>query len=163
MTADGGVTVGDGRGNTKLKWTLIMFEPLGALTQELTYTAEVQDVVLPATVVQVVPVTIEQTPLSSGEEAYSDAADSTYELTQGATTIDRNLLRLATGAGSLLEGLIKLSDGASALHDGLGDAASGSGELAAGLGRQHDLVVDPHGGLRFQQRGHRGRSGHLPG
>ena len=147
VVADGGVAVGDGRGNTKLKWTLILFEPLGAEEQTLTYTAEVDGATLPTAVVQVVPVTIEQTPLSSGDDAYSDAADSTYELTQGATTIDRNLLRLATGAGQLLDGLVKLADGAAELRDGLGDAASGSGELADGLVKADDGGAELSGGL----------------
>lgn len=147
VIAEGGVVAGDGRGNTKLKWTLILFEPLGALEQTLSYTAEVTDVVVPPASVQVVPVTMDQAPLSTGNAAYSDAARSTYELTQGATTIDRNLLRLATGAGQLLDGLVKLSDGATQLNEGLGEAASGSGRLADGLVKADDGGTELGAGL----------------
>jgi putative membrane protein len=132
VTAEGGVVAGDGRGNTKLKWTLILFEPLGDLEQTLSYTAQVTDVSLPPATVQVVPVTIDQTPLSSGNAAYTDAVESTLELTEGATTIDTNLLKIADGAGQLLDGLVRLADGAGELNDGLNVAAPGSQQLAAG-------------------------------
>ena len=147
VVSEGAVLAGDGRGNTKLKWTLILFEPLGALEQTLTVTSQVTDAELPPTTVQVVPVVIEQAPLSSGNEAYTDAAAATYELTQGATTIDRNLLRLATGAGALLDGLVKLADGAAALRAGLGDAATGSGQLADGLVEADNGGADLGAGL----------------
>lgn len=138
VAAPGGVVVGDGRGNTKLKWQLILFEPLGAVDQEVSYTADVHDVLIPPATLQVVPVTLEQTPLSTGNEAYDDAADSTYELTRGAVEIDRNVLRLGAGATQLLDGLIKLADGAGELRAGLAQASSGSGELADGLDRAND-------------------------
>ncbi|HVM21489.1 MAG TPA: hypothetical protein VM307_16140 [Egibacteraceae bacterium] len=138
VVAEGGVVAGDGRGNTRLSWTVILFEPLGATEQELTYSANVRDMVLPPATLQVVPVTLDQPPLSSGNAAFSDAADSTYELTQGATELDRNVLRLATGASQLLDGLVRLSDGAQRLSTGLGEASSGSQQLADGAARADD-------------------------
>jgi putative membrane protein len=132
------VVAGDGRGNTVLNWTLLLFEPIGANVAEATLTADVTDAVAPAAAVQVVPVVSEGNPLANGITAYSEAADSTFALTSGATTIDRNLVRIAKGAGDLLDGLTRLSDGATQLADGLEGAASGSGELAAGLGSADD-------------------------
>jgi putative membrane protein len=133
VSAPGAVAVGDGRGNTKISATLIMFEPLGAPEQTFSISANVADVVVPPATLQAVPVTIDQSPLSSGNAAYTDAAKSTYELAGGATQIDQNLTRLAKGAGDLLAGLIQLADGAQALNEGLGKAEDGSGKIADGL------------------------------
>lgn len=136
IDAPGAVVAADGRGSTVVNWSLLLFEPLGEDTAVLSWTADVVDAVLPELTVQVLPVNSTSfASLANAEETYRGASDSTYALTQGAVTIDRNLLRLATGAGTLLDGVNRLADGSRQLADGLGDAADGSGQLSDGLGK----------------------------
>ncbi len=135
VSAPGAVVVGDGRGNTVVNWSLLLFSPLGAETQQVTWTANARDAIVPEAVVQVLPVS----PASFGSfgstsAAYEGAVGSTRELTAGARQIDRNVKLLAEGAGKLLAGLVQLRDGSAQLSDGLVDARDGSAQLADGLG-----------------------------
>jgi len=135
VLAPGAVVVGDGRGGTVVSWSLLLFAPLGSETQEVTWTAQARDAVVPAASLQVVPVTPDSFgSLGSTEKAYSGAVDATTELTGGAREIDANLRRLADGAGELLAGLLQLQDGAQTLAAGLVTAADGAGDLSDGLG-----------------------------
>lgn len=135
VTAPGAVVVGNGRGATVVSWSLLLFAPLGSETQEVTWTAQARDAVVPDASLQVVPVTPDSFgSLASTEAAYAGAVDSTTELTEGAHTIDANLRQLVDGAARLLDGLTRLRDGAGDLTRGLVDAASGAGELSDGLG-----------------------------
>lgn len=135
VDAPGANVVGDGRGNTVVNWSLLLFPPLGEESAEVGYTAQVRDAVVPEAVSQVVPVSSTSFgSLARTEQAYREAAASTTELTQGAGEIDRNLLRLAAGATELLSGIGKLADGAEQLETGLGAAKTGASQLAAGLG-----------------------------
>lgn len=127
---------GDGHGGTQALWTMVLFEPIGQVTQTFGYTAEVTKMKLPAATVQVVPVPPKRKPeLKFGEDGFAEGAHTGAELTEGATEIDANLIKLRDGAGELLSGLGQLADGASQLQDGLaGKAAPGAKELAAGAG-----------------------------
>ncbi len=136
VVAPGAVVVGDGRGGTVVNWSLLLFSPLGSETQEVTWTAQATDAVVPSASLQVLPVTPDSFgSLGSTETAYAGAVDSTTELTGGAREIDTNLRRLAEGAGTLLAGLTQLQDGADALATGLVDAADGAGDLSDGIGQ----------------------------
>jgi len=135
VEAPGASVVGDGRGNTVVNWSLLLFPPLGEETAEVSYTTQVRDAVVPEAVSQVVPVSSTSFgSLARTEKAYREAAASTTALTEGADEIDRNLLRLAAGTTELLSGIGKLADGAGQLETGLGAAKTGAGQLAAGLG-----------------------------
>ena len=147
VNAPGGVVAGDGRGGTKLSWSLITFEPLGAPELQASFSARVTDAIVPSATMQAVPVTIDQTPLNSGNAAYTDAAKDTTELTAGAMEIDANVMKLASGAGELLSGLSQLAAGAAELQAGLARAASGSGELSDGLNKADDGGTELASGL----------------
>lgn len=138
LDAPTAVQAGDGRGNTVLNWSLLLFEPLGSNVSTMTWSAQVKDAVVPAATAQVVPVVADGSPVDSGIDNFGDAVSQTTALTQGSTEIDRNTVRVAAGAQQLLDGVTKLADGSRALADGLGDAASGSGELAEGAGKLAD-------------------------
>ena len=136
VVAPGAVVVGDGRGGTVVNWSLLLFSPLGSETQEVTWTAQATDAVVPGASLQVLPVTPDSFgSLGSTETAYAGAVDSTTELTGGAREIDTNLRRLAEGAGTLLAGLTQLQDGADELATGLVGAADGAGDLSDGIGQ----------------------------
>lgn len=139
VEAPGAAVVGDGRGNTVVNWSLLLFAPLGADEAEVSYTAQVRDAIVPPTSAQIIPVSSASfNSMASATETYGDAAASTTALTEGAAEIHSNLRTLANGAGQLLNGLNALSAGARKLSNGLGDAASGSGELAAGMSKAAD-------------------------
>ena len=125
---------GDGKGNTKLSFTMTLFPPIGSDTAEFGYTANVTDGVVPRTSISALPVNpLESPTFASAADSYQGGADTGIELTDGATEIDANLLKLRDGAGDLLAGLIKLRDGSQQLEAGLaGEASPGAARLAEG-------------------------------
>ena len=131
---------GDGRGGTKLSFTMTLFPPIGATTAEFGWTATVTDAALPPATITAVPVSPLLSPsYRGGAASYASGAESGAALTAGATEIDANLLRLRDGAAELTAGLQQLYAGAQELAAGLGDeAAPGADELAAGAGQLDD-------------------------
>lgn len=128
---------GDGRGGTKLSFTMTLFPPIGSDTAEFGYTARIRDGVVPAATISALPVNPLASPsFKAGASSYAGGASTGAQLTDGAMQIDENLLRLRDGASTLLAGLLKLKDGANQLNDGLaGQAAPGAAKLAAGAGK----------------------------
>lgn len=149
---------GDGKGGTKLSFTMTLFPPIGSDTAKFGYTAKIRDGVVPSASVNALPVNPLDSPtFATAATSYKGGADTGSQLAAGATTIDGNLLKLRDGAGDLLAGLLqlrngatqlddglsgeaapgarKLADGSSKLHAGAGDAVSGSKDLSAGLGK----------------------------
>lgn len=150
IDAPGAVTVGDGRGNTVINYSLLLFAPLGAEEQTVTWSADAVDTAIPETSLQVLPVDDKSfNSLNATADAYKGAAESLSTLGNGALIINSNLLLLGSGASQLLDGLGQLADGAGALNDGLANTAApgarqlsdgmsaaraGGGQLATGLG-----------------------------
>lgn len=133
---------GDGKGGTKLSFTMTLFPPLGSDTAEFGYTANITDGVIPRADISALPVNPLDSPtFASAAKSYKGGADTGIELADGATQIDDNLLKLRDGAGDLLAGLIKLRDGSNQLYLGLaGDAVPGARKLADGMGQLDDGV-----------------------
>lgn len=136
---------GDGRGGTKMSFTMTLFGPIGKPEATFGYQATISDGVIPKASISALPVSPLDSPsFKGGAESYKGGAETGATLTAGATQIDANLLKLRDGAGDLLAGLIKLKDGANQLHDGLaGQAAPGAAKLADGA----DLLKDGTGKL----------------
>ena len=134
ISAPGASLGGDGRGATKLSYTLILFEPLGSTTATLSYESRVTNASLPQVDFTFLPTAPKDNPTTaSAQEQYQGGQQTGAQLTAGATEIDANLIKLADGAGTLLAGLKKLYAGAGELHNGLADtAAPGARKLAAG-------------------------------
>ncbi len=128
---------GDGRGGTKLSFTMTLFPPIGSDTAEFGYKARIRDGVVPAASISALPVNpLESPSFKGGAESYSGGASTGAQLTDGAIQIDENLLKLRDGASTLLAGLIRLKDGANQLNAGLaGEAAPGAAKLADGAGQ----------------------------
>ncbi|MEX1178439.1 MAG: hypothetical protein WEB09_08245 [Nitriliruptor sp.] len=150
IEAPGAVTAGDGRGNTVVNYSLLLFAPLGSEEQTVTWTADAVDTAIPTTSIQVLPVDDRSFgSLSSTADAYKGASKSLSDLGNGALIINSNLQLLGAGASELLAGLNQLADGANELNaglagraapgarqlsDGLSQARAGGGELSTGLG-----------------------------
>ena len=131
---------GDGRGGTKLTFTMTLFGPIGTPTATFGYAADIVEGTLPKASVSALPVSPLDSPsFKGGAESYKGGATTGATLTAGATEIDTNLLKLRDGAGTLLAGLIQLRDGAKKLDAGMGaQALPGSRELATGAGQLKD-------------------------
>ena len=125
---------GDGRGGTKLSFTMTLFPPIGATSASFGYTAQIRDGVVPPANVSALPVSpLESPSFKGGAASLAGGAASGIALTAGATEIDANLLRLRDGAATLLDGLQQLKAGAAELAAGLnGSAAPGAERLADG-------------------------------
>ncbi|WP_432478677.1 hypothetical protein [Nocardioides sp. GXQ0305] len=140
VSSDQANMAGDGKGGTKLSFTMTLFPPVGSDTAEFGYTANISDGVVPSSSVSALPVNpLESPSFKTAGESYQSGSETGVELAEGATEIDTNLLKLRDGAAKLLAGLIKLSDGADELSAGLaGEAAPGARELADGAGELND-------------------------
>jgi len=127
---------GDGKGGTKLSFTMTLFPPIGSESATFGYTADIEDGVVPRVEVSALPVNPLQSPsFATAATSYQGGADTGTDLAAGATEIDTNLLKLRDGAGDLLAGLLKLHAGSEDLEDGLaGSAAPGAERLADGTG-----------------------------
>lgn len=149
VTSEQANIAGDGKGGTKLSFTMTLFPPLGSDEMTFSYRAQVSDAVVPATSVTALPVNPLEIPtFKTAGDSYQNGADTGVRLAEGATLIDTNLLRLRDGAGKLLAGLIKLSDGSDQLAAGLaGEAAPGADKLADGAGRLSDGLGELDGGV----------------
>ena len=136
VRSDQATTSADGRGGTRMTYTMTLLPPIGSPVAELSYTAQVEDAIIPRATVSIAVVQPLKNPsLSTAAASYQGGADTGATLTAGAEEIDSNLLKLRDGAGQLLGGLIQLRDGAQQLNDGLaGEAAPGARRLADGAG-----------------------------
>jgi putative membrane protein len=128
---------GDGHGGRIVTWTMVLFEPIGQVEQKFGFTADVEDAAIPAAHMQIVPVSPENHPeLKFGQDGFASGAETGRTLTDGATQIDSNLIKLRDGAAKLLDGLTQLQAGAGQLSSGLADgvptAIDGGRQLAAG-------------------------------
>jgi putative membrane protein len=125
---------GDGKGGTKLSFTMTLFPPIGSDTVEFGYTATIKDGVVPGASVSALPVNPLQSPsFKTAGDSYKSGSATGLQLAMGASTIDENLLKLRDGSADLLSGLLLLSDGADELNAGLsGEAAPGAAKLASG-------------------------------
>jgi putative membrane protein len=140
---------GDGRGGTKLTFTMTLFPPIGAAKATFGYTAAIVDGVVPRIDVSALPVNPLKSPsFKTAATSYQSGADTGTELADGALEIDTNLLKLRDGASDLLAGLLQLHAGSQELQAGLaGKAAPGAKRLADGAGDLKDGLGQISGGL----------------
>ena len=137
VRAPGAAVAGDGRGNTVVNWSLLLFAPLGSEEAVLSYTAHVSDAIVAPANAQILPVDSRSfNSLRSAQDSFKGVNSGLKDLTSGALIVDGNVKLLASGAAQLLDGLEQLRDGAEALNEGLAEsAAPGSQELSDGLGQ----------------------------
>ncbi|MFI2754556.1 hypothetical protein ACGIF2_14710 [Cellulomonas sp. P22] len=155
VTSDEANMAGDGRGGTKMSYTMTLFPPIGSPTAEFGYTAQITRGEIPPANVSVLPVSPLTSPsFKGGSASYAGGAASGVALTAGATEIDANLLKLRDGAATLLDGLLQLQAGADKLSAGLNDtAAPGAAKLAAGAATADDGAAALATGARSADAG----------
>lgn len=131
---------GDGRGGTKMSFTMTLFPPIGSSVAEFGYAAHISGGVVPGASITALPVSPLDSPsFKAGAASYKGGAETGVKLTDGATEIDTNLLKLRDGSATLLAGLIQLRDGADQLRSGLAnEAAPGAEKLADGAAQVDD-------------------------
>lgn len=136
VSSERGNLAGDGRGGTKVSFTMTLFPPIGSPKTTLTYEADVADGVVPRAEISALPVNPMKSPtFATAAEGYRKGSATGTELAAGAGEMDANLLKLRDGAQDLLGGLVQLHDGADQLTAGLsGKAVPGARKLAAGAG-----------------------------
>ncbi len=126
----------DGRGGTKVQWSLTLLPPLSSPTATFGYTADIVDGSIPEANLSVIPVKPMDNPTASSAVAsYESGSQAGTDLYAGGVTLDDGLQQLAEGAGRLLSGLAALSNGAGQLSEGLTTAKAGAGELSAGAAK----------------------------
>ena len=155
VRSDQATVTADGRGGTRVTFTMTLLPPVGGLVAEFGYEADVEDAVIPRATASVAVVQPLKYPsLATAAKSYAGGAETGATLTAGAEQIDENLLKLRDGAGELLAGLIQLRDGAQQLNAGLaGEAAPGAAQLADGAGRAADGADELATGLRKAKSG----------
>ncbi|WP_328994776.1 hypothetical protein OG394_09735 [Kribbella sp. NBC_01245] len=134
VTSDEANKAGDGKGGTKLSFTVTLFPPVGAATAEFGWAAEVRDAVIPEAELTALPISpLESPSFKTAVTGYESGAEKGADLVEGGTTLDTNLIKLRDGANKLLTGLLQLNAGAAELNRGLADkAAPGANKLSAG-------------------------------
>ncbi|GAB3931152.1 hypothetical protein GCM10029976_034490 [Kribbella albertanoniae] len=133
---------GDGKGGTKLSFTVTLFPPVGAATAEFGWSAQVKDAIVPEAELTALPVSPLDSPtFKTAVTGYESGAEKGTDLVDGGTELDANLIKLRDGSQKLLSGLLQLNAGAKTLNEGLADKAApgatklsgGAAQLAGGL------------------------------
>src|SRR3954462_13099063 len=162
VTAQSGVVQTDPNGVNRVLFSLVLFSPLGAPTQDVTFTATgsgAPTAELTATAVN--PASTAGLSQSSQDANASGQQDDFWA--SFATGGNGGLTQLADGVGQMVTGLVALSPGAHQLADGIkaaGDGAvklddgtkkafKGSKDLSTGLGQIHGGQVQLTDGLKL--------------
>lgn len=141
VAAPRGDVVADGRGNSEVTWSLVLFEPIGEVRQRLTYTARVTNVELPPARAEFVPIPPQRQPeFRFGQEGFAAGVDSGRALSQGALELHSNVINLREGASTVLSGMSLLQQQAS----GLGSRLTTLRQQLTGLTGQLDTQLTPN-------------------
>ncbi|GAA0578931.1 hypothetical protein HPO96_13775 [Kribbella sandramycini] len=135
---------GDGKGGTKLSFTVTLFPPVGAATAEFGWSAEVDNAVVPEAELTALPVSPLDSPtFKTAVSGYQTGAEKGVDLVEGGGELDANLVKLREGGEKLLSGLLQLNAGAKTLNEGLaGKAAPGATQLTSGAAQLAGGLAD---------------------
>jgi len=142
ITATGANIGGDGTGQTKLSYSLVLFAPLGNPVANFGYQTRIEAGTLPSAEFTFLPIVpLDNPSVQTAKTTLTGIAGSGSSIYDAGVKLSDNLLKLQDGAAQLIAGLSDASDGASQLAAGLTNTAvpgakkleSGAGQLAAGL------------------------------
>jgi putative membrane protein len=121
-------------GSLDVRWSMVLFSPLGSPTQSVALTATGSGKKAPVATLsaRVVNPTADSTLSTTGVDANSTIAQNGL-LGSYADGAKSGLDQLADGAGQLLIGLQQLADGAQQLHAGLVEGQNGTNQLVEGM------------------------------
>ncbi|MEI6624357.1 MAG: hypothetical protein WCP28_20895, partial [Actinomycetes bacterium] len=163
VTAPGASVGGDGMGQTKLSYSMVLFKPLGDPVANLTYQSRITNGTLPGGVFTFLPIVpLDNSTVAATKKAYEGGAQVGTDIYGAGTQIGENLVKLQTGAGQLITGLgtavaganelstklaggipdaNKLVKGTRDLSNGIsGPLSSGANQLAAGLDKLSNTI-----------------------
>src|SRR5262249_1745906 len=132
--ASGGSITSMPDGSLDVRWSMVLFSPLGSPAQSVSLTATgagKKDPVATLTGRVVNPIN-DSTLATTGVDANATIAQNGL-LGSYADGAKSGLDQLADGASQLLVGLKQLADGANQLHEGLVEGQNGTNQLAEGL------------------------------
>jgi X-X-X-Leu-X-X-Gly heptad repeat protein len=149
VTAAGGNVSTASDGSKHVQWTMVLFTPLGAATQDVSFTATGSG----APVAELRAIIVDPSSTAGLSTASQDATagyqqeDFWAGYANGASG---GLKQIADGISQLHDGIVQGADGAAQLADGSVQAHSGSQDLTKGLKKIHgglQQVADPATGL----------------
>ena len=149
VTAAGGSVSTTSNGNRHVQWTMVLFTPLGAATQDVSFTATGSG----SPVAEIRAVTVDPSATAGLSTAGQDAtaAYQQQDFWAGyANGASGGLKQIADGISQLHDGIVQGADGANQLADGSAQALDGSKQLTGGLKKIHGglaQVADPKAGL----------------
>ena len=149
VSAAGGSVSTASNGSRHVQWTMILFTPLGAATQDVSFTATGSG----SPVAEIRAITVDPSSTAGLSSASTDAtaAYQQQDFWAGyANGASGGLKQIADGISQLHDGIVKGADGANQLADGSDQAFSGSKKLTSGLKKIHGglaQVADPKTGL----------------
>ncbi|GAA1703330.1 hypothetical protein GCM10009745_58460 [Kribbella yunnanensis] len=133
---------GDGKGGTKLSFTVTLFPPVGAATAEFGWSAQVKDAIVPEAELTALPVSPLDSPtFKTAVTGYESGAEKGTDLVEGGTELDTNLIKLRDGSQKLLSGLLQLNAGAKTLNEGMAN------KIAPGANKVSSSLAQLAGGL----------------
>ncbi|MFI5728840.1 hypothetical protein ACIA49_01890 [Kribbella sp. NPDC051587] len=142
VTSNEANKAGDGKGGTKLSFTVTLFPPVGAATAEFGWSAQVKDAIVPEAELTALPVSPLDSPtFKTAVTGYESGAEKGTDLVEGGTELDTNLIKLRDGSEKLLSGLLQLNAGAKTLNEGL------SNKIAPGANKVSTSLAQLAGGL----------------
>jgi putative membrane protein len=148
QAAGGNVSTGSD-GTRHVQWTMVLFAPLGAATQDVSFTATGSG--SPVAEARAIAVDPSSTAGLSAASTDATAAYQQEDFWAGyATGASGGLKQIADGISQLHDGIVKGADGAQKLADGSEQAYKGSKSLTGGLKKIHGglgQVADPATGL----------------
>ena len=146
--AGGSVSTGTD-GSRHVQWTMVLFAPLGAATQDVSFTATGSG----TPVAEVRAITVDPSSTAGLSTATQDATAAYQQqdfwagYAKGASS---GLKQIADGISQLHDGIAQGASGANQLADGSAQAYGGSKSLTSGLKKLHgglQQVADPKTGL----------------
>lgn len=137
VSAPRGDVSADGRGGSRVLWSLVMFEPIGQSRHQLTYSAYASDIELPETTAEFVPVPPERQPeFRFGQEGFAAEIDSRQRLSDQLSLLHSSVLSLRDSATGVLSGMSQLHEDASGLGTKLDRLRQNADVLATQLDQQ---------------------------
>jgi len=149
VTAARGTVTTAADGSRHLQWTMVLFTPLGAATQDVSFTATGSG----SPVAEIRAITVDPSSTAGLSTASQDAtaAYQQQDFWAGyANGASGGLKQIADGISQLHDGIVQGADGANQLADGSDQAFAGSQDLTKGLKKIHgglQQVADPKSGL----------------
>jgi putative membrane protein len=149
VTAAGGTVSTATDGSRHVQWTMVLFTPLGAATQDVSFTATGSGT--PVADMRAIIVDPSSTAGLSTASQDATAAYQQEDFWAGyANGASGGLGQIADGISQLHDGIVQGADGAQQLADGSAQAHTGSQALTNGLKKIHGglaQVADPKTGL----------------